>query len=535
MAHVIKTMPRHAARRSVAPHLPDAAGAGRLGGARFTGPRRRRRGSPRSGRRPGPRSRSRDTGRRPDRSVPRSRRFSRSSVPAEKFAGCARIRIRRRSCCRRFSATLPLYAVHLAAIADDARDVDLALRWGFGSAMGPFETWRPRLEDVAGWLPRTSPPAARSRTFRCPMGHRDRRRRRAVRRRVPSAPPPRASPRSTLPVSRQHFPFGAGRNDQPARRSWKPGGAHVAPSTTSPSCRSGPSGPPSARTCSTTCWPRQRVERGALAGHRRTRDPFSLDANLSSIAPRRAGGRWSEVEGVVAEFQQAAQRLNAGLIPTVAAVHGMASSAALCGFILHCRPTVVALAVDVGWSRSVSDYCRRAAAARSSPCVRRAKSRAAPTAARSTDSRSCARPSDHRDRTGRESAREAKEIGYLRDADIVSSTPTAAARRAGHRARARRNGYRPPLPARNVRRRQDRIRDAGNDARQHARRRLHLALRFRDRLKVARVLCGGELEPGTLVDGSGSSISSGPIHGAPADARRKRIAHTLATSKPLRN
>ena len=33
-------------------------------------------------------------------------------------------------------------AVHLADIADNARDVDLAIRWGFGWSEGPFETWQ---------------------------------------------------------------------------------------------------------------------------------------------------------------------------------------------------------------------------------------------------------------------------------------------------------------------------------------------------------------------------------------------------------
>jgi 3-hydroxyacyl-CoA dehydrogenase len=37
-------------------------------------------------------------------------------------------------------------AVHLEAIADTARDVDFALRWGFGWSVGPFETWQ-----AAGW------------------------------------------------------------------------------------------------------------------------------------------------------------------------------------------------------------------------------------------------------------------------------------------------------------------------------------------------------------------------------------------------
>ena len=37
-------------------------------------------------------------------------------------------------------------AVHLGAIADTARDVDLAMRWGFAWAQGPFEAWQ-----GAGW------------------------------------------------------------------------------------------------------------------------------------------------------------------------------------------------------------------------------------------------------------------------------------------------------------------------------------------------------------------------------------------------
>jgi 3-hydroxyacyl-CoA dehydrogenase len=38
-------------------------------------------------------------------------------------------------------------AVHLHAVAETARDIDLALRWGFGMKQGPFELWQ-----EAGWL-----------------------------------------------------------------------------------------------------------------------------------------------------------------------------------------------------------------------------------------------------------------------------------------------------------------------------------------------------------------------------------------------
>ena len=37
-------------------------------------------------------------------------------------------------------------AVHLADIADSARDIDFAMRWGFGASQGPFELWQ-----QAGW------------------------------------------------------------------------------------------------------------------------------------------------------------------------------------------------------------------------------------------------------------------------------------------------------------------------------------------------------------------------------------------------
>ncbi|MFO1250149.1 MAG: 3-hydroxyacyl-CoA dehydrogenase NAD-binding domain-containing protein [Inhella sp.] len=37
-------------------------------------------------------------------------------------------------------------AVHLGTVADTAREIDFAMRWGFGSSQGPFELWQ-----AAGW------------------------------------------------------------------------------------------------------------------------------------------------------------------------------------------------------------------------------------------------------------------------------------------------------------------------------------------------------------------------------------------------
>ena len=44
-------------------------------------------------------------------------------------------------------------AVHLDTVADNARDIDFAMRWGFGWQAGPFETWQASgWQQVAGWV-----------------------------------------------------------------------------------------------------------------------------------------------------------------------------------------------------------------------------------------------------------------------------------------------------------------------------------------------------------------------------------------------
>jgi 3-hydroxyacyl-CoA dehydrogenase len=52
---------------------------------------------------------------------------------------------------------LPLLRRAAGDVADNARDVDFAMRWGFGWA-GPFELWQ-----AAGWADtaRPSPPTSR--------------------------------------------------------------------------------------------------------------------------------------------------------------------------------------------------------------------------------------------------------------------------------------------------------------------------------------------------------------------------------------
>ena len=52
-----------------------------------------------------------------------------------------------------FRDTFHYIAVHLESIADNARDVDFAMRWGFGQNVGPFETWQNAgWSEIAGWI-----------------------------------------------------------------------------------------------------------------------------------------------------------------------------------------------------------------------------------------------------------------------------------------------------------------------------------------------------------------------------------------------
>src|ERR1700726_1746766 len=63
--------------------------------------------------------------------------------------------------------------------------------------------------------------------------------------------------------------------------------------------------------------------------------------------PAVQAGKWDQGEGGVAKFQLTPQGLKSSLIPTVAAVRGMALGGA-CEFIMHCDRTVAALESYIG-------------------------------------------------------------------------------------------------------------------------------------------------------------------------------------------
>jgi 3-hydroxyacyl-CoA dehydrogenase len=270
-----------------------------------------------------------------------------------------------------------------------------------------------------------------------------------------------------------------------------------------------------------------------------TKEPFSLGANLAAIAPAIQAKQWSAIDAVVAKFQRTAMRLRTSLVPTVCAVRGMALGGS-CEFILHADRTVAALEsyiglVEVGVGLLPAGGGSKEFAVRAAEEVRRGANGSQidqfpfirtyfQTIATATVAKS---------------ALEAKELGFLRPSDIVVMNAYELLHVAKAQALALADaGYRPPLPARNVavagktgfatlQMMLVNMRDGGFIS----------AYDFEIGRRVARVLCGGEIESGSLVDEAWLlELERTEFMELLRDERTQaRIAHTLATGKPLRN
>ena len=440
-------------------------------------------------------------------------------------------------------------AFHLASIADNARDVDLAIRWGFGWKRGPFEVWQEAgWRDVAGWiaddiaagrtLARLPLPAwvGASKIVECGGVHAA----------GGSFSPQRDTfaARSTLPVyRRQRFPdpllaerFDAGTTifENAAIRFWHTGDDV---------------GIVSFRTKQHTI--SDEVLDGLLESIERAerecaglviwqpREPFSLGANLAAIAPAIEARAWGGIEATVAKFQQAGQRLRYAQVPTVAAVRGMALGGSV-EFILHCDRTVAALEsyiglVETGVGLLPAGGGSKELAVRAAAEVRRGATGGQLdlfpflrtyflNVAKATVSKS---------------AHEARELGYLQasdpivmHADEVLHVALATARSLADAA------YRPPLPPRDV--------PVAGRTGVATLTMLLVNLReggfitpydFEVGVRLARVMCGGDVDAGSTVDEAWLlALERREFMALLHDERtHARINHTLATGKPLRN
>ena len=248
-------------------------------------------------------------------------------------------------------------AFHLADIADNARDLDFAMRWGFGWAQGPFESWQ-----AAGW-----PAIAEAVKADIDAG-----------RAMSQAPLPAwvfgrvaedgvhtahgsysASadayrPRSALPVyQRQIFPERVlGEKAVGGSTVWENEGVRL---WTLPQVDEGIA-ILSVKTRNHTLGRdvivglQQAVARaeadyqGLVLWHEA---PFAFGANLKEVAEAIAAGDFALLETYVAEFQNASLCLKYATLPVVAAVQGMALGGG-CEFLMHAAKRVIALESYIG-------------------------------------------------------------------------------------------------------------------------------------------------------------------------------------------
>jgi len=270
-----------------------------------------------------------------------------------------------------------------------------------------------------------------------------------------------------------------------------------------------------------------------------TQEPFSLGANLAALAPAVQAGQWDVVEKIVARFQDTSQRLRYSLVPTVAAVRGMALGGG-CEFLLHCDRVVAAFESYIGLPEAGVGLLpggggSKEFALRAVDAVRMGQNGsqqdAFPFLRSYFQTVAMAKVA--------KSALEAKELGFLRHSDVVVMHAGEVLHVALAQARAMAEaGYRPPLP-----------RTAIPVTGQTGIGTLEMMLMnmregafispydFEIGLSIARVLCGGEVDAGSEVDERWMlNLERREFMTLLRNEKTQaRIAHTLATGKPLRN
>ncbi|HRO28238.1 MAG TPA: enoyl-CoA hydratase/isomerase family protein, partial [Luteimonas sp.] len=431
-------------------------------------------------------------------------------------------------------------AFHLADIAQTARDVDLAIRWGYGWSLGPFETWQ-----AAGWKQVASFIAddivAGKAMSSAPLPDWVFDGREGVHAAEGSYSPTQNAklPRSSLDVyKRQRFPdpllgesFAPGETvfENDGVRLWTDGDDVGVVSfktkmhTVSDAVLDG------------------LQEAVAIAEKKfaglviwQPKEPFSAGADLAGALGLLQAGKVDAFEAMVANFQATSQRIKYSLVPVVSAVRGLALGGG-CEFQMHSARTVAHLESYIGLVEAGVGLLPAGGGLKE--LAVRASQAAGPGGdvfaelKKTFETVAMAKVSA--------SAVEAKELGLLRANDKVAFNAYELLHVAKQESRGlAETGYRPPLPAR-------RVQVAGDVGIATFRMLLVNMLEGRfiseydDEIatRIATVLCGGEVDRGSVVDEAWLLRLERQhfVELAQQEKTQARIAHMLKTGKPLRN
>ncbi|MDE2087626.1 MAG: 3-hydroxyacyl-CoA dehydrogenase/enoyl-CoA hydratase family protein [Xanthomonadaceae bacterium] len=430
-------------------------------------------------------------------------------------------------------------AYHLADIADTARDVDFAIRWGYGWKLGPFETWQAAgWQQVAQWVQEDITAGKAMSGAPLPAWVLDGRNGVHGKDGSWSAADGKAKPRSEHPVyARQLFPdpilgetFDQGSTvwENDGVRLWTLGDDGV--------------GILSFKTKMHTV--NDQVLDGiqhaiGIAEEKlkavviwQNGEPFSAGADLKGALGLLQAGKFDDFEKMVANFQRTSMRIKHALVPVVSAVRGLALGGG-CEFQMHSARTVAALESYIGLVEAGVGLLP-AGGGLHELAVRAAKANPADpfeSLKKVFETVAMAKVSP--------SAIEAKNMGLLRESDVIVFNPYELLYVAKQVALSlAESGWRPPLYQRNVPVAGDvgtatfkaslANLQAGYFASEH-----DIAIATR----IADCLCGGNVERGSLVDEEWLLELERKhfVELAKTDKTQARIAHTMTTGKPLRN